>query len=129
MPSARVVVETAIERTPRVAQLQGLFDVPPAPTSGRSWDVQLPLTDRAWAIGLVVGPSGCGKSTIARHFWPDQLAHAFSWSRTQSILDGFPAGMSIKEIVALLSSVGFSDVPNWVRPFQVLSTGEQFRVT
>jgi GNAT superfamily N-acetyltransferase len=37
--------------------------------------------------------------------------------------------MSIKEIVELLSSVGFSSPPSWLRPFAVLSTGEQFRVT
>lgn len=37
--------------------------------------------------------------------------------------------MGIKDIVGLLSSVGFSSPPSWVRPFRVLSTGEQFRVT
>jgi hypothetical protein len=40
----------------------------------------------------------------------------------------FPASLSIKEIVRLLSSVGFSSPPAWLRPFHVLSTGEQFRV-
>jgi hypothetical protein len=37
--------------------------------------------------------------------------------------------MSIKEVVELLSSVGFSSPPAWLRPYRVLSTGEQFRVT
>jgi GNAT superfamily N-acetyltransferase len=45
------------------------------------------------------------------------------------LLDGFPATQSIKEITALLSSVGFSSPPAWLRPFRVLSTGQQFRVT
>jgi hypothetical protein len=36
--------------------------------------------------------------------------------------------MSIKEIVGLLSSVGFSSPPAWVRPFGALSNGQQFRV-
>jgi GNAT superfamily N-acetyltransferase len=45
------------------------------------------------------------------------------------VLDAFPAAMGIKDLVLLLSSVGFSDPPSWVRPFRVLSTGEQFRVT
>jgi GNAT superfamily N-acetyltransferase len=35
--------------------------------------------------------------------------------------------MAIKEITQLLSSVGFSSPPSWVRPFRVLSNGEQFR--
>jgi GNAT superfamily N-acetyltransferase len=37
--------------------------------------------------------------------------------------------MGIREITSLLSSVGFSSPPSWLRPFRVLSTGEQFRVT
>jgi GNAT superfamily N-acetyltransferase len=36
--------------------------------------------------------------------------------------------MSIKDITALLSSVGFSSPPLWLRPFAVLSNGEKFRV-
>jgi hypothetical protein len=37
--------------------------------------------------------------------------------------------MSIKEITTLLSQVGFSSPPSWLRPFHVLSNGEQFRVS
>jgi GNAT superfamily N-acetyltransferase len=37
--------------------------------------------------------------------------------------------VSIKEITELLSGVGFSSPPAWLRPFTVLSTGQQFRVT
>ncbi|HUE17055.1 MAG TPA: ABC transporter ATP-binding protein [Planctomycetaceae bacterium] len=37
--------------------------------------------------------------------------------------------MPIKEITLLLSSVGFSSPPSWLRPFGVLSNGEQFRAT
>src|SRR5262249_1254894 len=82
-------------------------------------------------IGLIVGPSGCGKSTIARHLFAEQLAQQEEldvWPKQQSVLDAFPAGMPIKEIVALLSSVGFSSPPAWLRPFHVLATGQRFRV-
>ena len=44
------------------------------------------------------------------------------------MLDGFPEGMSMPEISGLLSSVGFSSPPAWLKPFRVLSNGEQFRV-
>ncbi len=37
--------------------------------------------------------------------------------------------MAIKEITALLSSVGFSSPLAWLRPFEGLSIGERFRVT
>ena len=33
----------------------------------------------------------------------------------------------IKEITGLFTAVGFSSPPSWVKPYQVLSNGEQFR--
>jgi len=132
MPKVRVAVETPIVRTPRVAQVEGLFDIPPTKNAHLAWDVHLPLEEKPWNIGLIVGPSGSGKSTTARALFSETLAAQESlpgWTANQSILDGFPMEMSIKEIVGLLSSVGFSSPPAWLRPFGVLSTGEQFRVT
>lgn len=129
MQSTRIVVGSTVERTARVLQLEGLFAVPPSKRSELSWDVALPLEEKPWAIGLIVGPSGAGKSTIARQFWPEEVARTYPWSPTRSVLDAFPKTLGIKDIVALLSSVGFSDPPSWVRPYAVLSTGEQFRVT
>ncbi|HYT92911.1 MAG TPA: ABC transporter ATP-binding protein [Gemmataceae bacterium] len=124
-----IAVESPIEETPRVLQVRGIFDLTPSATSSMSWEVELPLTERPWNIGLLVGPSGCGKSTIARRLWPDALALQPTWPATRSVLDGFPADLPIKELIELLSSVGFSSPPAWLRPFHVLSTGQQFRVT
>jgi len=124
----RVAVSSAVQRTPRVLQMEGLFAVPPSARVDLAWDVALPLEEKPWAIGLIVGASGSGKSTVAKALWPAAMAKEFTWDATKSVLDAFPAAMGVKEIVDLLSSVGFSDPPSWVRPFQVLSTGEQFRV-
>jgi ABC-type ATPase involved in cell division len=127
-----ITVETPIRETPRVLQVRGMFDMPPEKTSRLDWDVGLPLDERSWQVGLIVGPSGCGKSTIARSLWPGQyvpFGHAFTWPRDQSVLDAFPEGMPAREVTGLLSAVGFSSPPAWLRPYHVLSTGQQFRVT
>lgn len=126
-----ITVETPVVVSPRVQQVTGLFDLALEPTSRLEWDVQLPLDDQPWHIGLITGPSGCGKSTIARRLWPREIEHSANllWHEDCSILDAFPTEMSIKDITALLSSVGFSSPPAWLRPFYVLSTGQQFRVT
>jgi ABC-type molybdenum transport system ATPase subunit/photorepair protein PhrA/GNAT superfamily N-acetyltransferase len=124
-----ITVECPIEETPRVLQVRGIFDLPAAATSALSWEVELPLHEKPWHIGLIVGPSGCGKSTIARSLWPEALARSPTWHATRSVLDGFPKEVPIKELIELLSSVGFSSPPAWLRPFHVLSTGQQFRVT
>lgn len=129
MPRAKLVRSSKILRTPRVLQMEGMFQVPPTQRSEVTWEVNLPIEEREWSIGLVVGPSGCGKSTLARELFGGQLVAGYDWPADKSILDGFPAGMPIKEITGLLSSVGFSSPPAWLRPFGVLSNGEQFRVT
>src|SRR5205809_6773441 len=130
MFQTHVIVNTPIARTPRVAQVEGLFDIPPTKNVKLDWDVRLPLEEKPWNIGLIVGPSGSGKSTVAGALFGETLAAQKSlpdWPADQSILDGFPAKMPIKTVVGLLSAVGFSSPPAWLRPFRVLSTGEQFR--
>jgi energy-coupling factor transporter ATP-binding protein EcfA2 len=132
VPNARIVVNTPVQRTPRVLQAEGLFDLPPTLQAELAWDVNLPLHEKEWHIGLIVGPSGCGKSTVARALFAEQIAaleHFPPWPADQSVLDAFPEDMPIKTVVGLLSSVGFSSPPAWLRPYRVLSTGEQFRAT
>src|SRR6185369_3509378 len=46
-----------------------------------------------------------------------------------AVVEAFPPALGIKDIALLLSSVGFSSPPAWLRPFHLLSTGEQFRVS
>lgn len=126
---ASIEVVSPIVVSPRTLQVQGIFDIPPGKKSSLRWEVDLPIESRPWNVGLIVGPSGCGKSTIARKLWPEEFSRTYEWKRDSALLDSFPAKMGVKEIVELLSSVGFSSPPSWLRPFSVLSNGEQFRAT
>jgi ABC-type iron transport system FetAB ATPase subunit/GNAT superfamily N-acetyltransferase len=126
----KITVTSPILETPRVLQVRGLFDLPPASTSRLEWDVSLPLDERPWHVGLITGPSGCGKSTIARHLFdaPLRAGEALSqWPEDRSVLDAFPEALSIKEVTELLAAVGFASPPAWLRPYHVLSTGQRFR--
>jgi hypothetical protein len=113
--------------SPRLRQVLGMFDIAPSPTSTMEWHVDIPLPAQ-WNIGVIVGPSGSGKSTIAREMFGQYLVDGFDWPKDRSILDGFPLELTVRTIVGLLSSVGFSSPPAWVRPFGALSNGQQFRV-
>ncbi len=126
---AHVVNAVEVERTPRVVQMASMFDVPYEEKARLEWEVDMPLEERPWNVGLIVGPSGAGKSTVGRALWPGQVVSGFEWPASQSVLDGFPAQFGIREVVGLLTAVGFSSPPSWVRPFHTLSNGEQFRVT
>ena len=129
MPKFDLVISTDVVRTPRLMQLEGLFDLAPTKRSELRWSGELPLDAQPWQIGMIVGPSGSGKSTLARGMFPNELLAGFQWDEHKSVVDSFPAGMSIKQITTLLSQVGFSSPPSWLRPFRCLSNGEQFRVT
>ena len=79
-----------------------------------------------WRIGLIVGPSGSGKSTIARRLFGDRLYENAPWPEDRAVVDCL-GDRPIKEIIGLLTAVGFSSPPNWVKPYRVLSNGERFR--
>jgi ABC-type ATPase involved in cell division len=123
----QIVVQSPVVASPRVLQVRGIFDLPSDERSEVKWDVEMPLGERPWNVGLIVGPSGCGKTTIARRLWPEEMGAEAQWPVDRSILDAFPENMPIKDVVGLLSSVGFSSPPAWLRPYHVLSTGQQFR--
>lgn len=129
MPFFNFLRQSAIVQTPRTMQLSGLFELPPAQQSECKWSVNLPIEEKPWQVGLIVGPSGSGKSTLASEAFGTQLVTGYDWPDDKAIVDGFPSGMGIKDITGALSSVGFSSPPSWLRPFRVLSTGEQFRAT
>ena len=82
MPTLTITRSTPIQRTPRVVQLEGLFDVPPAERSELTWQVHLPTEEQPWQIGLIVGPSGCGKTTLAREAFGDSLVPGTSGPAT-----------------------------------------------
>jgi GNAT superfamily N-acetyltransferase len=128
MPRVQLSLSVDIERTPRVCQLEGIFDVPEAKRRTVDFDFDVPIEKRDWKIGLIVGPSGAGKSVCARHLFGDAIVGDYQWHARKSIVDCFEVD-SINDATAALSSVGFSSPPSWVKPFHVLSNGEQFRAT
>lgn len=129
MPSAHIVVESSIEDSFRVAAMRGLFDVPIEEKNRHEWDINIPIEDNEWNIGLMIGASGSGKTTCVKQlFGNDKYHNEFKWDRTKAIIDCFPKELSVQDITNLLSHVGFSSPPSWTKSYQVLSTGQKFRV-
>lgn len=126
MPRTHIIRKTNIVKTARVIQLESLFEIPPSQNSVNEWYIDLDLPE-SWNVGLIIGASGSGKTTVARELFSNGMIDSFDWDASKSIIDAFPTDMSIKDITALLSSVGFSSPPSWLRPFHALSNGEQFR--
>ncbi len=108
----------------RVQQVAGMFDVPIEQRSRESFTAELP-DDNDWQIGLIVGPSGSGKTTIAREAF-GYVNEQADWPRDRAVIDGF-GELSVRETANLLTAVGFSSPPSWIKPYHVLSNGERFR--
>jgi GNAT superfamily N-acetyltransferase len=121
-----VTVECPVFNSFRVQQVAGMFDVPLSEKSRERFRVDVPPLRDDWRIGLICGPSGSGKSTMARELFGDRVHRKSDWPADLAVVDCVgPA--PVKEIVGLFTAVGFSSPPSWVKPYRVLSTGEQFR--
>jgi ABC-type lipoprotein export system ATPase subunit/predicted acetyltransferase len=84
--------------------------------------------DGCWNIGVIYGNSGTGKSTIANKLYSDYIFKGINSDKRKPTVEIMPQDAEIKEISKTFNSVGFSSPPSWIKPYNVLSTGEKMRV-
>lgn len=76
-----------------------------------------------WNIGVIYGGSGTGKTTLLKEF--GELAED-NFDHEKPLISNF-TWLEPKQATFLLSAMGLSSVPTWLRPFHLLSNGEQYR--
>jgi ABC-type lipoprotein export system ATPase subunit/GNAT superfamily N-acetyltransferase len=76
-----------------------------------------------WNIGVIYGGSGTGKTTLLKEF--GKLTK-IEFDYSKALISNFD-WLEPDEATMLLSSIGLSSVPTWLRPFHTLSNGEQYR--
>lgn len=127
MPSFKHVVEIDYIPTFRTQKVAGMFDVPVEGKLRKEWDINFPIEEREWQVGLIVGASGAGKTTLANKIFGEEAYFGgFDW-QARSILDDFSKDLQIDDITGALSHVGFSSPPAWLLPYSALSNGQKFR--
>lgn len=109
----------------RAARVKSLFNVETG--ANFSLEAELDIEGAPWQIGVIVGPSGSGKSSLGRALWGAQALYAPAWPADAPVIDAILPSGSFDEVAGALSSVGLGSVPTWLRPYPVLSNGEQFR--
>lgn len=111
----------------RAARVKSLFNA----ESGCNFDLTIDGVDLSgeWNIGVVVGASGSGKTSIGKQiFGKNKIVNlSQGWDKNKPIIDDIAPDGDFNTVTGLLASVGLGDVPAWLRPFRVLSNGEQFR--
>jgi ABC-type ATPase with predicted acetyltransferase domain len=76
---------------------------------------------KVFGVGVIVGASGTGKSTLLKTFGEPEK---FIWEKNKSIASHFETPQEANEKFA---AAGLMSVPDWIKPFQVLSNGQKFR--
>ena len=76
-----------------------------------------------WNIGVILGGSGSGKTTILNKMGG---VNKVLFDRDKPLISNFN-WVEPKEAALILTSMGLSSVPTWLRPFHTLSNGEQYR--
>jgi len=126
MPSSKFVVSSKISKSFRVDKIKGMFDYD-LDFVKKEFNVDIPIENINWNVGLIVGSSGTGKTTIAREVFKEfKFFNGFEWS-SNSVVDDFDQKFTAKQITEALSKVGFSSPPDWLKPFKVLSNGQKMR--
>ncbi len=106
----------------RSARVKSLFNVDTG--ANFTLEANLPIADKPWQIGVIVGPSGTGKTSLGKCLGELYQPH---WPRNMPIVDAIAPEGGFDKVIGALASVGLGTVPAWLRPYHVLSNGEQFR--
>jgi len=103
------------------------FDIQNKENSNVTINANLERLPKEWNIGVVYGGSGSGKTTILKNFFKKEM-NTYSFDYNKSLISNFD-WLEPQEATFLLSSMGLSSVPTWLRPFHTLSNGEQYRAS
>lgn len=101
------------------------FDIQNKDESNVIVEANLENLPKQWNIGVVYGGSGTGKTTILKNYFKKEMDKSY-FDNSKSLISNFD-WLEPKDATFLLSAMGLSSVPTWLRPFNTLSNGEQYR--
>ena len=125
MQDFNIVKKTQISNSYRVSRIMADFDLKNEHCDEHFVGQFSPPAQ--WNIGLIVGASGTGKTTIAKELFADCYINGFFYDNN-AIIDNMPQNCTVDDIEKMFYAVGFGSVPNWLKPYEVLSNGEKMRV-
>lgn len=126
---AKILLESKISNDKFCQYLYDNYDIQNREST--STEVPIPSSEdmeemksSPWNIMLICGNSGSGKSTILREIGN---LRKLEYDYEKAVISQFP-NLTEEEACDLLSSVGLSSVPAWLRKPQELSNGEKARL-
>lgn len=128
--NGKVVLESSIVNDRYTEFLYGAYDIQnkektvtyvPIP----SMEDLNAMNEDDWNIMLICGNSGGGKTTILKEVFKNITE--ITYDNDKCVISQFP-NLSEEEVCDLLSSMGLSSVPTWLRKPKQLSNGEKARL-
>ena len=95
MPSSKFIKKITVPHSFRNEKVKGMFDVDKNEII-KNFDVNIPIENIKWNVGVIIGASGTGKTTIAKEVFKDyKLFSGFEWDNTKTIIDNQKEDMKI----------------------------------
>jgi len=125
MQAYHVKLESKVFDTYRCQRAADSLDIDVKKKSVHELKIECDI-DSPFSIGLIVGASGSGKTTLAKQiFGPDCFKTIID--DEASIIDQLPKELSYDDCANILSGIGLTSVPCWIRPIKTLSNGQRAR--
>ena len=123
---ANIELKTKILNDKYTEYVYEAFDIQNREETSVSIPMQLgEIKNFDWNIGVILGGSGSGKTTILKKIGNVKKVN---FDAEKPLISNFD-WLKPKDATLVLTSMGLSSVPTWLRPFHTLSNGEQYRAT
>ncbi len=130
-----------VERTYRVLNVQSRFGLPAQPESSamarnttsaaNPATAEVSIPHAPGGITLIMGPSGAGKTSllreIARAHPQSRNVNEVTFTPTQAVVDQVLTPGELTDALRILTQCGLGEPRLWLRRYDELSVGEQFR--
>lgn len=125
MQTYHVKLESPVSSSYRCKRAADSLDIDVVKKSIHELSIQADLKS-PYDIGLIVGASGSGKTTLAKKIFGDSCL-SMILDETKPIIEQLPTDYDYETCANILSGIGLTSVPCWIRPVNTLSNGQKAR--
>lgn len=125
MQTYNVKLQSEISNSYRCKRAADSLDIDVNKKSVHELQITADLTTN-FNVGLIVGSSGSGKTTLCKKIFGDDCFFV-NIDKDKPIIDQFPDSLSYDQCAELLTGIGLTSVPCWIRPVKTLSNGQLHR--
>lgn len=125
MQTYSVRLESPVSKSFRCTMAANSLDIDVEKKSFHAISINADI-DSPFNVGLIIGSSGSGKTTLAKQIYGQERLVS-KIDTTLPIIEQLPKELSYDQCAAILSGVGLTSVPCWIRPVYTLSNGQRAR--